>query len=125
EEDGVVPERAWNGERGDQHRAHRGEHREADAALVDVHRARQPRVPGPRPPERDEDEHPAEDSTPRWIVREQARHLGDREHEDQVEEELERRDLVLGVVLELARSLRHRRPGAYSSTIAAARTGEP
>ena len=32
-----------------------------------------------------------------WVVREQARDLRHREHEDQVEEQLERRYLVLGV----------------------------
>jgi hypothetical protein len=48
---------------------------------------------------RREDEHPAEHCAPRGVVHEQARDLGEREHEDQVEEELERRDLVLGVVL--------------------------
>jgi len=36
------------------------------------------------------------------IVREQARDLGDREYEDEVEEELERGDLVLVVALQLA-----------------------
>src|SRR5205085_9923611 len=59
-------------------------------------RARQPRVDVPSPPERREDEHPAKDSSPRRVVREQLRDLGDREYEDQVEEELERGDLVLG-----------------------------
>ena len=43
-----------------------------------------------------------EDAAPRRIVREQARDLGDREYEDEVEEELERRDLVLVVALQLA-----------------------
>ena len=43
-----------------------------------------------------------EGPAPRRIVREQACDLGDREHEDEVEEELERGDLVLVVALELA-----------------------
>jgi hypothetical protein len=58
------------------------------------------RVSDPCPPDRREDEHPAEDSTPRRLVRQQARDLSDREHEDQVEEELERGDLMLVAVLE-------------------------
>ena len=95
--DRVVSESARHREGDAEHRGHRAEHRQADAALVDIHRARQPRVDGPRPPERREDEHPAEDPAPGRVVREHDRDLGDREHEDQVEEELERRDLVLGV----------------------------
>ena len=41
------------------------------------------------------------------IVREQARDLGDREYEDEVEEELERGDLVLVAALVLALDLGH------------------
>ena len=103
----IVSERARHRQGDAEHGAHRGEHHEADATLVDIHRARQPRVHAPRPPERRENEHPAEDSTPRRIVREQARDLRHREHEDQVEEELERSDLVLGVVLELVLGFGH------------------
>ena len=102
EQHGVVSERAWHRQGDAEHRGHRGEHRQADATLVDIHRARQPRVDAPRPPERREHEHSAEDSTPRRVVREHDRDLGDREHEDQVEEELERGDLMLVEVLELA-----------------------
>ena len=102
EQHGVVPEGARHRQGDAEHRRHRGEHRQPDAALVHVHRARQPRVDAPCPPERRDHEHPAEDSAPRRVVREQDRDLRDREHEDQVEEELERRDLVLVEVLELA-----------------------
>ena len=51
-----------------------------------------------------------EDAAPRRIVREQARDLGDREYEDEVEEELERGDLVLLLALDLghARTLAQR-----------------
>ena len=101
EEDCVVSEGPRHRQADEEHRARRSEHHEPDAALVDVRRARQPRVDAPRPPERREDEHPADDSVPRRIVRQLARHLRDREHEDEVEEELERGDLVLGVGLEL------------------------
>ena len=98
----VVSEGAGHRQSGDKHRAHRGEHQQPDAALVDVHRAREPRVHAPRPPERSEGEHPAEDPVPRRVVREQDRDLSKGEDEGQVEEELERSDLVLRVWLELA-----------------------
>ena len=104
----VVPEGARHGQGDAEHRGRRGEHRQPDATLVDVHRARQPRVDAPRPPEGGEDEHPAEDPAPRRVVREQDRDLRDREHERQVEEQLERGDLMLRVVLG-SRALRRAR----------------
>ena len=97
EEHGVVAEGARHGEGGAEHRAHRTENRQPYATFVDVRRTRQPGVGNPRPPERGEHEQPAQHPTPRRVMREQARDLRDREHEDQVEEELERRDLMLGV----------------------------
>jgi hypothetical protein len=100
EQDGVVAERARHGQRDAEHRRHRGEHHQPNATLVDVRRARQPGVGAPRPPKRRKNEHPAEDSTPGRVVREQGRDLGDRENQDQVEEELERRDLMLVAALE-------------------------
>jgi hypothetical protein len=78
-----------------QHRPHGSEHREPHTALVDVGCARQPGVGGPCPPDRGEDEHCAEDSAPGRIASEEARDLGDREDEDEVEEQLERCDLIL------------------------------
>ena len=107
EQHGVVSEGARHRQADAEHRPHRGEHRQPDAALVDVQCARQPRVQGPCPPERREDEHPAEHSTPGRVVREQARDLGDREHEDQIEEQFERGDLVLVAVLEHTRGVGH------------------
>ena len=100
EQHGVVAKGARHRQGDAEHRAHRAEHHQPDASLVDIHRARQPRVRAPRPPERRENEHPAEDSTPCRVVREQDRDLCQREHEDQVEEELERCDLVLVGALE-------------------------
>ena len=90
EQHGVVAEGARHRQGDDEHRAHRGKHREPNAALVDVRCARQPGVPDPGPPERRQNEHPAEDPAPGRVVRQPARDLGHREHEDQVEEELER-----------------------------------
>ena len=98
---GVGSKSARHRQRDDEHRSHRGEHRQPDAALIDVHRAREPRVSDPGPPERREHEHPVQDPAPRRVVREQARDLRNREDQDQVEEELERGDLVFGP-LELA-----------------------
>jgi hypothetical protein len=46
--------------------------------------------------------HPAGDATPTSVVREQARDLGDREHEDKIEEEFEGGDQVLVAALLLA-----------------------
>ena len=85
EQHGVVSESARYRQGDAEHRRHRGKHRQPDAALVDIHRARQPRVDAPRPPEGRDDEHPAQDSIPRRVVREHDRDLGDREHEDEVE----------------------------------------
>ena len=94
EQDGLASKRFRNRQRDDEHRRGRSEHRQPDAALVHVHRAGQRGIGGPRPPERREDEHPAKDSVPRRVVSEQLRDLRDREHENEVEEELERCDLV-------------------------------
>ena len=95
EQHGVVSERTRDRQRDAEHRSHRGEHRQPHAALVDVHRPRQPGVHTPCPPQRREHEHSSEDSAPRRIPRNQGRDLGQREHEHEVEEELERRDLML------------------------------
>jgi hypothetical protein len=55
---------------------------------------RQPGVGSPRPPERGQDEHAPADPGERRIAGEQRRYLGESEHEDEIEEELERRDAV-------------------------------
>jgi hypothetical protein len=118
EQHGVVSEGARHRQGHPEHRAHRGEHRQPDAAFVHVERARQPRVDAPRPPQCGQDEHSTHDPTPRRVVREQARDLCDREHEDQVEEELERRDLVLGVRLVLVNRLALRVRLGHDRTLA-------
>ncbi len=97
EQHGVVSKGARHCESGAEHRGHRGKHGQPDTTLVDVHRARQPRIGGPRPPERREREHPTENPVPGRVVCEQDRDLGQGEDEGQVEEQLERRDLVLRV----------------------------
>jgi len=108
EQNGVGAEGARDGEGDAQHDRRRGEHREPDGAFVDVDRARQPGIGRPRPPDGRENQHPAEEPAPRRLAREQLRHLGDREDEDQVEEELERGDLVLVAACGLALGIGHR-----------------
>ena len=66
-----------------------------DDTLLGVNGVRQPCVGRPRPPERGEHEYPAADPCERRVVGEQRRDLREREHEDEVEEELPRRDAVL------------------------------
>ena len=95
EQDAVVAEGLGHSEGGDQHRAHGREHRQPHGALFGVQRVRQPGVGGPGPPERAQDEHPAQDPAPGRVVGEQARDLRDREDEDEVEEKLERSDALL------------------------------
>jgi hypothetical protein len=51
----------------EQHR-HRGQHREPDAAFVDVDRARQPGVAGPGPPDRSEHKQATKNSVPGRVV---------------------------------------------------------
>src|SRR5439155_16949115 len=64
--------------------------RQPNGALVRFDIVRQPGVAGPGPPERAEHEQRTPEPGPGRIDREHARHLRDREDEDEVEEELER-----------------------------------
>ena len=95
EEHAVVVEHARHHERRDEHRDQRDEQRGADDAVLGVDGVRQPGVGRPRPPERGQHEHAAADPGERRVVGEQRRDLREREHEDEVEEELPRRDAVL------------------------------
>ena len=103
EEERVVAEGSWGCQTDDQHRGHRPEHRQARRSLVRVDRVGEPGVRGPGPPERCEDEHASGEPGPGRFRRHKARDLREAEHEDEVEEELERRHplLRLDVVLEL------------------------
>ena len=92
----------------EQHR-HRGQHREPDAAFVDVDRARQPGVAGPGPPDRSEHKQATKNSVPGRVMNQETRDLRDREDEDEVEKEFERRDRVLAAADAFRRRrLRHR-----------------
>ena len=94
---GVVFKGARDRERDEEHRPHRGEHRQTNATLIDVERAGEPRVDGPRPPEGSQDEYASQDPTPRWVTYKEPGHLGEREHHGQIEEQLQRRDLRLAL----------------------------
>ncbi len=97
EEDAVVVEHTGHRQCRDEHRDQRHEQRGADEGLLGVDGVRQPGVGGPGPPERREHEHAATDSGERRVSSEQRRDLREREHEDEVEEELSRGDAVLVV----------------------------
>ena len=90
----VVAEGLRRGERSDEERGHRREQEEADRALLGIDDAGQPGVPDPRPPEQAEQQERLADALPRRMTDHDRRALRDREHEDQVEEELEGRDLL-------------------------------
>ena len=106
----VPPERIGHGQRGHEHRSHRNQHRPPDRADIRVDRVRQPGEGRPGPPERSEDQEPVPEPTPCRIIRQQRCHLSEPEDEDEVEEQLERRNplLVLSLVLAHGRTLARR-----------------
>src|SRR4029079_11891116 len=71
------------------------EHRDAHRSLLGIDDARQPRVAAPRPPQHREAEQRLDESRPPQRRRDQRGALRQREHEDEVEEELEGRDALL------------------------------
>jgi hypothetical protein len=95
EDECVVPERVRHGERGDEERGHRREHRDPHRALLGIDDARQPRIAAPRPPQHDQHEQRLEQPFPGRRLGHERGALGQREHEHEVEEELERRDALL------------------------------
>ena len=107
EHDTVTAERVGDGQRGDEHRRHRNQHRPPHRAHAGIDGVGQPGVGRPRPPERGEDQETVPEASPRRIVRQDRRDLREREDEDEVEEQLERRDplLALGVLLAHSRTL--------------------
>ena len=88
----VVAERARRGERDHQHRGHRREHHEPRQQQLRVDGARQPRVARPRPPDDREHHEPAAQLRERRVLGQERRDLRQREHEHEVEEQLQRRD---------------------------------
>ena len=91
EDQGQVAEGLRHAERDDQQRRHRAEDHQADRSLLGVDDAGQPGVSDPRPPDHAEDQQALGEARPGGFVRHQRSALGDREDEDEVEEELQRR----------------------------------
>jgi hypothetical protein len=110
EEHPLVVEDTRHDERPDEHRGQRDEQRGADDGLLRVERVRQRRIGRPRPPEGAEHEHTTADPGEGRIGGKQRRDLRECEDEDEVEEELSRRDVVLEVACR-----RHHRPRPYSA----------
>ena len=91
----VGSERARDGEGEDEHRSHRTEHASADHALLGLERVREPGIARPRPPDRGEHEQAATDPPLGEVVRHELGHLRDREHHDEIEEELQGGDSLV------------------------------
>jgi hypothetical protein len=87
-------ERARHRQRDEQHAGHRAEDHDPDRVLLGIDDARDPRVTDPRPPKEREHEEALEQAAPVRVVRHELRALRQRQDEDEVEEELERRDLL-------------------------------
>ncbi len=88
---GQVAEGFRHAERDQQQRRHRAEDDQAHRTLLGVDHAGQPGVAGPGPPEHAEHQQALGQARPGRVVRHQRRALGYRQHEDEVEEELQRR----------------------------------
>ena len=99
EEQRVVPEGMRRGEGRYQEGAHHGEDEQPLLALVGGDVVGEPGVGAPRPPERGEHQHALPQALPGRVLSHQRRDLGQREHEDQVEEQLERGHALLGHLL--------------------------
>ena len=95
EEQRRVVERLRHAEGDDEQRGHRDEDREPDDPFLRIDHARQPRVADPCPPEQAEHEEAPGEPLPGRIRGHQRRALGEREHEDEIEEQLERQDALL------------------------------
>ena len=117
EAEGAVTERLRDTERDDEQTGHRDEHHEANPAFLGLDQAREPRVADPRPPDHREREQPATDSRPVRLGRHQRIALGEAEHEDEIEEELERLDGLSVAQLE-RRGAQHPPPGAVLRRLA-------
>ena len=104
EHDPVPAERVGDGQCGDEHRGHRNQDRAPHRFLFGIDSVGQPGVGRPGPPERRQDQKAVPEPAPGRIIREDRRHLGEREDEDEVEEELERGDSLLALNRLLAHS---------------------
>ena len=86
-----VAEGLRNAEGDDQQRRHRGEDHQPRRHLLRIDDAGQPGVSDPAPPKHTQHQQPLGHARPGRMVEHQRRALGDRENEDEVEEELQRR----------------------------------
>ena len=90
----VVDEGLRHTEGHHEHGGHAREHRDAAQPFVGPHHVAEPGVAHPAPPQERQHQQPAEHAAGCQVVRHQRRHLGDREHEHQIEEQLDLRDPV-------------------------------
>jgi len=97
EDEGVLAESVGHCERRNQHRTHGGEQHHPDRAFVCCGGVAEPDVPAPGDPERDQDRDCLHQPFPGRVVVQEGRDLREREDEDEVEEELERRDPLLAL----------------------------
>jgi len=97
ENDTVTAERVGDGQRSDEHRRHRNQHRPPHRALTGIDGVGQPGVGRPHPPERRKDQETVSEPTPSRIIRQDRGDLREREDEDEVEEELKRSDALLAL----------------------------
>ena len=87
-----VVERLRHREREHEHRGHRAEHRDPTEPSSARTTLPEPGVADPAPPQQRQHEQAAHEPAHREVVGHQGRDLREREHEDEVEEELDRRD---------------------------------
>ncbi len=92
EQQAGVAEHVGHAERRHEQPRHGGEDREPDDALLGVDDAGQPGIADPAPPQHAEHEQSLREPRPRRRVGHQRGALREREHEDEVEEQLQRRD---------------------------------
>ena len=92
EGDAIAAECMRHGERAHEEPGHPGDQQQAGRGRDRGHLVGEPHVAAVHPEEHDEDQHDLGERLDRQAVLEQRRQLGHREHEHQVEEELEGRD---------------------------------
>jgi hypothetical protein len=82
----------WRREGHDQHHARRREHGKSYGAFFGIESVGQPRIGFPRPPQGREEEGAAQQALARLVGGEETGDLGEGEDEDEVKEQLERRE---------------------------------
>ena len=110
EEQRAAPERRRDRDRHHEAREHDRQHEQPHRDGVGVELVRDPGRVVPRPPDDEEDEQRPPRSPPGQVVEQQVRDLRDREHEDEVVEELEVGGVLLLVGARLAQVAAHAPP---------------